>query len=228
MTQPRPSPCLALVLALLVLASACRGAPSRLPSPEPSPVAPDSFIVEFETSKGRFEVLARRDWSPLGVDRLHDLVRRRVYDDIRIFRVVAGFVAQFGLTGDSAVNRAWRGKGIADEPVRAENTRGRVSYARGGPETRSMQLFINLGNNSPRLDTLPAGGVVGYPPIGEVVRGMETVDSFHAGYGNAPSQRQDSIAALGNAWLDRAFPALDRIVRARVVREWKARRPRGT
>jgi peptidyl-prolyl cis-trans isomerase A (cyclophilin A) len=226
MTQRAHSLSVAATIALSL--AACCGAPSRLPSPEPSPVAPDSFLVEFETSRGRFEVLARRDWSPLGVDRFHDLVRRRVYDDIRVFRVVAGFVAQFGLTGDSAVNRAWRGKGLADEPVRAENTRGRVSYARGGPETRSLQLFINLGNNSPRLDTLPAGGVVGYPPIGEVVRGMETVDSFHAGYGNAPSQRQDSIAALGNAWLDRVFPELDRIVRARVVREWRARGPRET
>ncbi|MEK6687940.1 MAG: peptidylprolyl isomerase, partial [Gemmatimonadota bacterium] len=116
---------------------------------------------------------------------------------------------------------AWQRLGIPDEPVGRENSRGRVSFARGGPRTRSLQIFINLGNNSPRLDTLTVGEVVGYPPIGEVTTGMEAVDLFSGEYGAAPAQRQDSIRALGNAWLDRTYPNLDRIYRARITREWR-------
>lgn len=186
-----------------------------------SPAAPDSFEITFETSKGPFIVRAHRDWSPAGVDRLHDLIRRRVYDDLRVYRMMPGFVAQFGLGASPEASAAWQRLGIPDEPVVRENRRSRVSFARGGPRTRSLQIFINLGNNSPRLDTLTAGGVVGYPPIGEVTAGMEAVDLFTAEYGAAPAQRQDSIRALGNAWLDRTYPNLDRIFRARITREWR-------
>jgi len=216
---PRPARAVSILGAVL---AACATTP-RLPPEGSAPPAlgPDSFLVAFQTTRGRFVVMAHRDWAPLGSDRFYELVRRRVYDDIRAFRVVTNFVAQFGLTADSAVNRAWRAQGLDDEPVRQPNLRGRISFARGGPRTRSLQVFINLGNNSPRLDTLMAGGVTGYPPIGEVVDGMNAVDHFNAQYGNAPSQRQDSIGAQGNAWLDRVFPDLDRIHTARVIREWR-------
>lgn len=207
-------------LSLVAMLAACGrpSAPAPSPWPESDPIAPDSFTVRFETSRGPFEVLVHREWSPLAADRVYALARRKVWDDIRIFRVVPNFVVQFGLTGDSTVNRVWRDRGLPDEPVREANRRGRVSFARAGPGTRSLQVFINLRDNTPRLDTLPAGGIVGYPPFGEVVTGMVSVDSLYGGYGNAPSQRQDSIAVQGNAYLDRVYPLLDRIHRARIVR----------
>jgi peptidyl-prolyl cis-trans isomerase A (cyclophilin A) len=183
--------------------------------------APDSFRVAFETSRGRFEAVAHRAWAPIGVDRFYDLVRRRYYDDARFFRVVPGFVAQFGLAGDPRVAEAWRTRPIPDEPVRQSNRRGRISFARGGPNTRTVQLFINLRDNV-RLDTL---GGFGFPPIAEVVAGMDVVDSLYSGYGDAsPRGRgpaQDSIRARGTPYLLGAFPRLDFIRRARVVREWK-------
>ena len=210
------------MLALLV-AAGCRPPGLLPPTAEESvsPVAPDSFEVTFETTQGPVTMVAHREWSPAGVDRLHELVRRRVYDDIRIYRVASGYVAQFGLGARADANTAWQALGIVDEPVVQPNTRGRVSFARGGPKTRSLQIFINLANNSPRLDTLNVGGIAGYPPIGEVTAGMDAVDKFNAEYGPAPAQRQDSIRALGNAWLDRVYPNLDRIQRARITRAWR-------
>ncbi len=210
-------------LGLALWLAGCAGTPSRMPpAPGAAPAAaPDSFLVAFQTSQGPFEVMVHRSWAPLAADRFYDLVRRRHYDDVRVFRVVTGYVVQFGLTGDTAVNRAWRTQGLPDEPVRSTNARGRVAFARAGPATRSVQIFINLADNTPRLDTLTVSGIVGYPPFGEVVRGMEAVDRFHPGYGNAPSQQQDSIVAGGNAWLDQRYPALDRILSARIVRAWK-------
>ena len=184
-------------------------------------VAPDSFRVAFETSRGRFDAVGHRDWAPLGVDRFYDLVRRRYYDDARIFRVVPGFVAQFGLSSDPRVAAAWSTRSIPDEPVRQSNRRGRIAFARGGPNTRTVQLFVSLRDNM-RLDTLNR---FGFPPIAEVVSGMDVVDSLYAGYGEGPPRGngpvQDSIRALGNDYLRRAFPRLDFIQRARVVREWR-------
>lgn len=210
---------------LLVVMVAC-GRPATLTRTDvaPSPIGPDSFHVAFRTNRGQFIVGFHRDWSPLASDRVYDLVRRGIYDDIRIFRVVQNFVAQFGLTGDSATNRAWQAQGIDDEPVKVPNRQRTVSFARGGARTRSMQLFINLRDNTPRLDTLPAGGVVGYPPLGEVIAGWEVVELLNAEYGNAPSQAQDSIARQGNAYLDRTYPHLSRIQEVRVVKKWQTSR----
>jgi peptidyl-prolyl cis-trans isomerase A (cyclophilin A) len=207
-----------------VIVAATAGCTRRSAMPregERTLVAPDSFRVAFETTRGRFEVMAHRAWAPNGVDRFYDLVSRRYYDDVGVFRVVPGFVAQFGLSGDPRVNEAWRTRSIVDEPVRQSNRRGRIAFARGGPNTRTVQLFINLRDN-PRLDNLSG---FGFPPIAEVASGMETVDSLYSGYGEgAPSGRgpvQDAIRAQGNEYLRRAFPRLDFIQRARVVREWK-------
>jgi peptidyl-prolyl cis-trans isomerase A (cyclophilin A) len=169
-------------------------------------------------------VTAHRDWSPLAVDRFHFLVRQRYYDAGRFFRVVPGFVVQWGISGDSAINAVWNRRSVPDEPVRRSNTRGRVSYARGGPNTRGTQLYVNLADN-PRLDTTTT---LGFPPIGEVTEGMAVVDSMYAGYscrrgsvGTCPSQ--DSIQTQGNAYLARVYPRLDFIRTAKVVREWKRR-----
>lgn len=195
---------------------------------------PDSFLVAFETTKGRFEVMAHRPWAPAGAGRFYELVHRRFYDSVIVFRVVKGFVAQFGISGNPAVSAAWRNKTLGDEPNLQSNTRGRVSYARGGPGSRTTQLFINYGNNS-RLDTITrvlvpgARGTdsttLGYPPFGEVVKGMEVVDSLYAEYGGAPSNRQGDIQREGNTFLRREFPLLDMIKTARIVQEW--RRPPG-
>ena len=197
---------------------------SALLAPTPRDLAwtaPDSFLVIFETSRGWFTVAAHRDWSPLGVDRLHFLVTHGYYDGARFFRVVPGFVVQWGISGSPALSAVWSDRSLPDEPVRQSNTRGRLSYARGGPNTRSVQLYINLGNN-PRLDTT---STFGFPPIGELTNGLVVVDSMYAEYscrrgsqGTCPSQ--DSLETKGDDYIERAYPRLDFIKRARVIREW--------
>jgi peptidyl-prolyl cis-trans isomerase A (cyclophilin A) len=184
-------------------------------------VAPDSFEVTFATTKGDVVVRAHRAWAPGGADRLYALVTRGYYDDIRFFRVIDGFMAQFGASGDPAAASQWRDSLIADDPVAQSNMRGRVSFASSGPDTRTTQLFINTADN-PRLDGM------GFSPVGEVISGMGAVDSLHSGYGEgAPSGRgpdQGRIASEGNAYLDRDFPQLDRIRQARITREWPGER----
>lgn len=218
-----------LASATLILAS-CMPWPfgCRQERPDPSVAVPDSFLVAFETSRGRFDVMARKDWAPIGVDRFYTLVKSRYYDDVRFFRVVKNFVAQFGLSGDPKLNDAWRVRCIADEPVKHTNSRGTIAYARGGPGTRSVQIFVNLRDNA-RLDTL-AG--FGFPPIAEVVSGMDVVDSLYSGYGEgAPRSgpqpgregpNQDSISRQGNTYLQRGWPKLDYVKTARVVQEWRS------
>lgn len=195
--------------------------------PDANVAVPDSFVVRFETSRGPVDVMARKGWAPNGVDRFYTLVSNRYYDDARFFRVVKGFVAQFGLAAKPEVTAAWRVRAIADEPVKHSNTRGTIAYARGGPGTRTTQLFFNLANNA-RLDTANA---FGFPPIGEVVAGMNAVDSLYNGYGNAAPRsgatatasgpQQDSIVRLGNDYLKRGWPKLDYVKTARVIREWR-------
>jgi peptidyl-prolyl cis-trans isomerase A (cyclophilin A) len=155
------------------------------------------------------------------VDRFYNLVRARFFDDGRFFRVVGGFVAQFGLSGDPKVNAAWKGKPIPDDPVRATNHRGTLAFARSGPASRSVQLYFNLVDNTPRLDTLNG---IGFPPIAETVEGLAVLDSLYAGYGGTrtnrvPGPSQDSIEVQGNAYLERAYPKLDYIRTARIVWE---------
>ena len=183
--------------------------------------APDSFRVAFETTKGTFAVMARRNWAPHGVDRFYYLARHDYYDGVRFFRVIRRFVVQFGINGDPKISAAWRPLQMPDDSVRHSNRRGTVSFASAGPNTRTVQLFINLVDN-PRLDSL---GRVGFAPIAEVVEGMAVVDSLYSGYGEAAPRgkgpQQDSIAALGNAYLEQSFPLLDAIVRTRVEREWR-------
>ena len=215
-----------VVLALTVGASACAlpggGRHSRL---DPTVAVPDSFLVAFETSRGRFDVMARTQWSPAGVDRFYQLVSTRYYDDARFFRVVKDFVAQWGLAADPAITRAWRVRRLADEPVRHGNSRGTLAYARGGAGTRTTQVYINLVDNA-RLDTLNG---FGFPAFAEVVSGMSVVDSLYWQYspprnappGGAPGPSQDSITTQGTPYLVRHFPKLDYIKKARIVREWR-------
>ena len=211
---------------LLFFALACsRGNPLLSPRPDRlARVGPDSFDVRLETSRGPVSLRIRRDWSPLGADRFHYLVKNGFYDEARFFRVVDGFVAQWGLPANPALADPWQARTLSDEPVKSSNTRGRISYARGGPNTRSIQLYINLRDNV-RLDSLNG---FGFPPIGEVIEGMTAVDSLTSEYGGTRENRlegpsQDSIRVAGNGYLVRRFPKLDYIKATRITREWRGR-----
>lgn len=176
--------------------------------------APDTFRARFETTKGVFVIEVQRAWAPRGADRFYNLVRSDYYDGVRFFRVLPGFMAQFGIHGDSAVSAVWHNKYIPDDPVRRTNVRGMVSFATAGAGTRTTQVFINFGSND-RLDAM------GFAPFGEVVEGMEVVDQLYDGYGEgAPRGRgpsQERMQAEGNRYLERQFPRLDAVKRARIV-----------
>ena len=174
----------------------------------PPPPAPDSFRVTFETSKGPFVVQVNRAWAPRGADRFLELVKSNFFDEDRFFRVVPHFVAQFGLNDKPAINDQWDKKRISDDSVRHTNARGTLVFASEGPNSRSHQLYINLADNG-RLDQL------GFAPIGQVVTGMDVVDSLYSGYGDKPDQQL--IQTLGNSYLARVFPKLDYIKTARVI-----------
>ena len=221
----RPRAILALSSAL-ALTSACARPASLLDPGDKrfAVIAPDSFDVEMVTTKGTMLVRTRRSWSPFGADRFYALVRNRYFDSVAFHRTIRNYVAQFGISGNPAVAAAWRGKTIFDDTVRAPNRRGTLAFARGGPNTRSVQLFFNTVDNTPRLDTLNA---FGFPPIGEVVRGAAVLDSLTWEYSGTrggttfPGPSQDSLSRQGNAYLRRAFPRLDYIRRARLVKEWR-------
>jgi peptidyl-prolyl cis-trans isomerase A (cyclophilin A) len=170
--------------------------------------APATFRATFETSAGTFVIEVRREWAPLGADRFYNLARSGYFEGARFFRVIGGFMAQFGIHGDPAVATRWRAARIPDDPVRQSNARGMVSFATAGPNTRTTQLFINYGDNR-QLDGM------GFAPFGRVVEGMEVVDKLYNGYGEgAPRGRgpdQGRIQAEGNAYLEKDFPRLDYI-----------------
>jgi peptidyl-prolyl cis-trans isomerase A (cyclophilin A) len=219
----KPAAMALVAISFISLAAACgeRGGPLLNPSDaELAKPAPDSFRVDFETSRGRFSAVAHRSWAPHGVDRFHYLVRHHYYDSAAFFRVVEGFVAQFGMAADPRINAAWEERRIADDPVRRSNDRGTISFASKGPGTRTVQLFINLKAN-PKLDSL-AGG---FAPIAEVVEGMPVVDSLYWAYGEGEPRglgpRQDLIARQGNTYLRRFFPQLHYVVRATIAMEWR-------
>ena len=178
--------------------------------------APDTFAIRFETTRGPFTVQVVRAWAPRGADRAYYLTRSGFYDGTRFFRVLRGFVAQFGANGDPRVSRVWDVRTFADDPVRRQNLRGTVAFATAGPNTRTTQLFVNLRDNV-RLDRL------GFAPIGRVIEGMAVVDSLYGGYGEGAPQGkgpdQDRLATEGARYLEREFPRLDGVRTARVVRE---------
>ena len=172
--------------------------------------APKKFRVKFETSKGEFEILVKREWAPLGADRFYNLVKAGFYNDVRFFRVVEGFVVQFGISGESAVSRVWREATIEDDPVVEKNVRGTISFAKSGRNTRTTQVFINLVNNT-RLDQM------GFSPFGRVMKGMAVVDQLYSEYGEQLTRRQHEIVAQGNAFLTKNYPKLDYIEKATIV-----------
>ena len=170
--------------------------------------APDEFSVRLETSAGSVVIQVTRDWAPIGADRFYNLVRNGFYDEQRFYRVVPGFVVQWGFSGNPALNQVWHRARILDDPVKQSNTRGRITFAKSSQDTRTTQLFINFGDNS-RLDGM------GFAPFGEVVEGIEVVDAINAEYGEQPSQGQ--IGNHGNAYLAENFPNLDYIVKAEII-----------
>jgi len=172
--------------------------------------APAVFRTRFTTTKGAFVVTVHRAWAPRGADRFYNLVRAGFYDGQRLFRVVPGFVVQWGISGSPEVSRAWQNATIPDDPVRHSNTPGTISFATAGPNTRTTQVFVNLGSN-PALDTQ------GFAPFGLVTSGMGVIAKLYHGYGEKPSSAQPQIAAQGEAFLGKAFPKLDTILKARIV-----------
>ncbi len=175
--------------------------------------APATYKVKFDTSKGTFVVEVHRDWAPNGADRFYNLVKNGYYNDTRFFRVISGFMVQFGINGDPKLNRVWRDANIKDDPVRASNKRGTITFATAGPDTRTTQVFINFANNSGLDDQ-------GFAPFGEVISGMEVVDSLYAGYGEGAPRGdgpdQSLIQSQGNAYLKKDFPRLDYIKTATI------------
>lgn len=177
--------------------------------------APDRFLARLETSQGPVEIEVHRDWAPRGADRFYTLVRHGFFDGQRFFRVRAGYIAQFGLSGDPAIIAAWKHSTIADDAVRQSNTRGTLAYAMTGPDTRTTQIYINLADNLP-LDAQ------GFAPFARVISGMEAVDRLYAGYGESAgggvrAGKQGAIEEGGNAYLTRAFPRLDYIEGSAII-----------
>jgi len=177
--------------------------------------APATFNANFDTSKGLFVVTVHRDWAPNGADRFYNLVKSGFYDDVRFFRVIDGFMAQFGIHGTPAVASAWRSANIKDDPVKQSNKRGFVVFATAGPNTRTTQLFINFGDNA-ALDKS------GFSPFGEVTKGMDVVDKIYNGYGEgAPRGKgpdQGRVQSEGNAYLAKDFPKLDYVKTATIAK----------
>jgi len=176
--------------------------------------APETFQVRFVTTRGEFTVTVTRAWAPLGADRFYNLVKHHFYDNASVFRVVPGFVAQFGLSAYPAVSAAWAKANLKDDPVTQSNKLGYLTYATAGPNTRTTQLFISLKDNSP-LDGQ------GFAPFGKVDDpGMKVVNMFYDQYGDAtPPDYQDQISKQGKAYLDKGFPKLDSIKTATLVGE---------
>jgi peptidyl-prolyl cis-trans isomerase A (cyclophilin A) len=177
--------------------------------------APEVFLAEFTTTKGAFAVEVHRAWAPHGADRFYNLVKLGFFDDTRFFRAIPDFMVQFGIPGDPAVAAKWRVATLADDPVTQSNLRGFMSFAQTGrPDSRTTQVFICFENH-PRLDGS------GFAPFAKVARGMEVVDDLYKGYGegapNGQGPDQNRIQTEGNAYLDRDFPKLDRILRTRIV-----------
>jgi peptidyl-prolyl cis-trans isomerase A (cyclophilin A) len=201
-----------VTLAALVVSGAAAAAttPSLLHPSTLTAKAPSSYTVKFTTSKGPFEIAVQRSWSPHGADRFYNLVRAHFYDGVEFFRVVKGFVVQFGINGSPKVSTAWQSATIPDDPVKTSNARGTITFADAGPNTRTTQVFVNLADNA-SLDGQ------GFAPFGKVVSGMAVIDKLYGGYADQPTNTQGQIASEGNSFLKGQFPKLDSVSTARLV-----------
>jgi len=205
-----------LLLSAIILMSSC--ATKKFKEKWLKKEAPATFKARFETTQGNFDIEAVREWSPNGVDRLYQLIKNDYYVDVAIFRVVPNFVAQFGIHNDTLINNAWQKRGIEDEPVIKKNDSMTISFARGGVNTRSNQIFINLKENY-RLDKLSYSGVTGFPVVAKVIAGQENVLKFYDGYGDNLGRKQGEIAKGGNAYLQENYPKVDYIKKAYILKD---------
>ena len=173
----------------------------------------DVYKVKFDTSEGTFQIEVHRDWAPNGADRFYNLVKNGFYNDTRFFRVIKGFMVQFGINGDPKISQVWRNANVADDPVEESNLRGFVTFATAGPNTRTTQVFINYGDN-PSLDGQ------GFAPFGKVISGLDVVQHLYSNYGEgAPRGEgpdQSRVQTEGNAYLQKNFPQLDYIKKATI------------
>jgi peptidyl-prolyl cis-trans isomerase A (cyclophilin A) len=209
--------CFTLFLAGTILAEETKTAkpnPALLDPSLATEKAPDLYRVKMETTAGDFIIEVHREWAPLGADRFYNLVKIGYFTDVAFFRVLAGFMAQAGFHGDPAVSQVWLNSRIKDDPATKSNSQGMVTFAMGGPNTRSAQIFINYGDNS-YLDNS------GFAPFGQVVEGFESVSALHSGYGEGEPKgkgpAQGKVYRLGNEYLKTEFPELDYITRASIV-----------
>lgn len=181
--------------------------------------APSTYRVRIETTKGDIVLDVTRALAPRGADRFYHLVQTGFYDNSRFYRVISGRFAQFGIAGDPAIAKIWQNERFPDDPVKDSNVRGTFAFAMTGPDARTTQIYINTGDQS-RLDAM------GFAPFGKVVEGMSVVDRLYAGYGETSgggmrAGHQQKLFEEGNAYLDREFGLLDRLVRAEIVEERK-------
>ena len=205
---------IALVSALAVATLAVSASAQNLSNPAAlREQAPPVYKAKFDTTKGVFVIEVQRDWAPNGADRFYNLVKNGFYDNVRFFRVISGFMVQFGIHGDPKVSAPWREAQLKDDPVKQSNKRGYITYAMAGPNTRTSQVFINFGDNA-SLDSQ------GFSPFGRVVIGMEVVDKLNAEYGEgAPRGRgpdQSRMQMEGNAYLTKDFGRLDYVKKATI------------
>jgi len=200
-------------LAAFAILVACSSPATKETEHKPTQ-SPAIYRVKFDTTKGPFTVEVHRDWAPRGADRFYDLIDAKYYDELYFFRVIKGFVVQWGIHKDPDVMKRWNAMVIPDDPVKETNRRGTITFATDGPNTRSTEPFINLADNK-RLDAH------GFAPFGEVVEGMDVVDKLYAGYGDGPPKGegvdQNKAEAQGNEYIEGNFPKLDKIVTARLV-----------
>ena len=202
---------IAILLALVVAAPAMS---QQLANPAAlTEQAPPVYKAKFDTSKGPFVIEVHRDWAPNGADRFYNLVKNGFFDNVRFFRVVSGFMVQFGINGDPNISGRWREARIRDDAVKQSNTRGMVTFATAGPNTRTTQVFINFGDNN-RLDGM------GFAPFGQITSGMNVVDALYSGYGEGAPRGsgpdQGRLQQEGNAYLMKEFGKMDFVKKATI------------
>jgi peptidyl-prolyl cis-trans isomerase A (cyclophilin A) len=204
----------ALACAALIGCGSPEPAKKEAAAPKKAEKAPDVYQVNLDTSKGPVVIEVRREWAPIGADHFYNLVQTGFFDNARFFRVVRNFVVQFGIAANPETNRLWSNLNLKDDPVTQPNSRGMVTYATRGPNSRSTQLFINLRDNRQSLDSQ------GFAPFGRVTQGMDVVDSFYNSYGDMPPGGQgpdpSQIQLQGNGYLESRFPRLDYIKKATI------------
>jgi peptidyl-prolyl cis-trans isomerase A (cyclophilin A) len=176
--------------------------------------APDEYKVKFTTTRGDFVVTVTRVWAPLGADRFYSLVKHHFYDNASFFRVLPGFVVQFGISAYPPVSAAWKSAVIKDDPVVQSNLRGYLVFATSGANSRTTQVFVNLVDNK-RLDGM------GFAPFGQVTDGMNVVEMLYDQYGEGAPQGsgpdQDQIEKQGKPYLDKGWPKLDFIKTTAII-----------